>query len=172
MSIGGHQSARMKNDEWLTPPDVTAALGPFDLDPCSPINRPWPTAAQHFTKLDDGLSRPWHGFVWCNPPYGAHTGIWLRKLHAHGNGIALIFARTETADFVSEVWGKADAVMFLHGRLYFHFVDGSRAKANSGGPSALIAYGDEAVRRLYRSGLGGTIVSGWRSTEFDQGIFG
>lgn len=170
--IGGHQSARMKNDEWLTPPYLTEALGPFDLDPCSPVNRPWPTATSHFTKEDDGLSKPWVGFVWCNPPYGAHTGTWLRKLHAHGNGIALIFARTETADFVSEVWTKADAVMFLHGRLYFHYVDGRRAAANSGGPSALIAYGGEAVRRLERSGLIGTIVRDWRGDVAQKGIFG
>ena len=26
--------------EWLTPPEVIAALGEFDLDPCAPINRP------------------------------------------------------------------------------------------------------------------------------------
>ena len=27
-------------DEWLTPPEITTALAPFDLDPCSPIKRP------------------------------------------------------------------------------------------------------------------------------------
>ena len=47
------------NDEWLTPPAIIAALGPFDLDPCSPIHRPWDTAKRHFTRLDDGLSMPW-----------------------------------------------------------------------------------------------------------------
>lgn len=36
MSLSSHQSARMKNDEWLTPPEIVRALGPFDLDPCSP----------------------------------------------------------------------------------------------------------------------------------------
>lgn len=48
-------------DEWLTPPEITRALGSFDLDPCSPINRPWPTAEKHLTILDDGLSREWFG---------------------------------------------------------------------------------------------------------------
>jgi len=43
--IGSHQSAAMMKDEWLTPPDIIKALGPFDLDPCAPIVRPWPTAA-------------------------------------------------------------------------------------------------------------------------------
>lgn len=61
MSIGGHQSHRMGKDEWLTPPDILKALGPFDLDPCAPINPPWPMAANHFTILDNGLAREWGG---------------------------------------------------------------------------------------------------------------
>ena len=38
--IGGHQSARMKTDEWLTPPSIIRSLGEFDLDPCAPLNTP------------------------------------------------------------------------------------------------------------------------------------
>jgi hypothetical protein len=45
MSLSGHQSAKMKSDEWLTPPGILKALGQFDLDPCAPVNRPWDTAA-------------------------------------------------------------------------------------------------------------------------------
>ena len=93
--IGGHQRAYCgEKDEWLTPPKIITDLGPFDLDPCSPINRPWPTAKMHFTIEDDGLRLPWHGRVWMNPPYGPHTGMWLSKLADHRNGVALIFART------------------------------------------------------------------------------
>lgn len=36
-AIGSHQSARMKSDTWLTPPDIIKSLGEFDLDPCSPV---------------------------------------------------------------------------------------------------------------------------------------
>lgn len=46
-------------DEWLTPQNILNALGPFDLDPCAPINRPWDMAARHYTVADDGLSKPW-----------------------------------------------------------------------------------------------------------------
>ena len=35
--IGGHQSANMRTEEWLTPPEILKPLGEFDLDPCSPI---------------------------------------------------------------------------------------------------------------------------------------
>lgn len=158
LGIGGHHSPRMQSDEWLTPPEVVHALGEFDLDPCSPINRPWPTASTHYTIVDNGLILPWHGRVWCNPPYGKESGAWLEKLAAHGNGIALIFARTDTEMFFSQVWEKASAVLFLKGRLHFYYVNGSRASANSGAPSCLIAYGLNNVRSLKESGLTGKLI--------------
>jgi len=146
--MGGHQSARMDKDEWLTPREVIDALGPFDLDPCAPVARPWPTAAKHYTVADNGLLQPWHGRVWLNPPYGQDTGLWLDRLVLHGNGIALIFARTETDMFFRCVWEAADAILFLRGRLFFHHVSGERAAHNSGAPSCLIAYGGKNVDRL------------------------
>ena len=129
------------NGEWLTPPEIIKALGTFDLDPCAPINRPWDMADNHFTINDDGLNKDWLGRVWCNPPYGRETFNWLNKLAEHGDGIALIFARTETNGFHEEVWRKADAVFFFRGRINFHYVDGTRSdRANA--PSCLIAYGE------------------------------
>jgi hypothetical protein len=156
--IGSHQSAAMKNDEWLTPPEVHAFLGNFDLDPCAPIVRPWPTASEHFTVEDNGLSKQWTGRVWLNPPYGREAAVWLERVAAHGNGLALIFARTETDMFFRHVWNKAHAILFLRGRLHFHYVDGSRAKANSGAPSCLIAYGKNNVETLRACGLPGQLI--------------
>lgn len=107
MSLSSHQSSRMKTDEWLTPPDILARLGMFDLDPCAPVlaRRPWSIAAHHFTVEDDGLSCEWHGRVWMNPPFGREAVKWMRRMKRHGNGIALIPARTETAMFYETVWG-------------------------------------------------------------------
>lgn len=154
MSLSSHQSARMKNDEWLTPPEILKVLGPFDLDPCSPVNRPWPTAAAHYTANDDGLTQPWSGRVWCNPPFGREAVKWLRKCAEHGNAIALVPARTETAMFYETVWGAADAVLFIKGRPHFHYVDGRKAAANSGAPICLVAYGAANADTLRASGLG------------------
>ncbi len=156
--MGSHQSARMDKDEWLTPPEILHAVGPFDLDPCAPINRPWPMASRHYTVADNGLRLLWEGRVWCNPPYGRETGKWLARCAEHRNAIALIFARTETADWVEHVWKKADSILFLWGRLYFHHVDGRRAAANSGAPSALIAYDRANTLALERSNLPGRVV--------------
>lgn len=154
MSLSGHQSPVMGNDEWLTPPEILAVLGAFDLDPCSPVNRPWPTAAQHFNAADDGMSKTWGGRVWCNPPFGREAVKWLRRMAEHGNGIALIPARTETAMFYETVWGVADAVLFIKGRPHFHYVDGTRAPFNSGAPICLVAYGENNAIALRDSNLG------------------
>jgi hypothetical protein len=161
--IGGHHSHNMLKDEWLTPPDIIEALGPFDLDPCSPKTPPWPTAAKQYSLADDGLTQEWDGFVWCNPPYGRECVLWLNRLADHGNGIALIFARTETAMFFEEVWKHASAMLFIEGRLHFHHVDGSRAAANSGAPSVLVGYGPEAKRRLESCNISGALVTAWHT---------
>jgi hypothetical protein len=153
-SLSGHQSARMKNDEWLTPPEILAALGEFDLDPCAPACRPWATARRHYTKLEDGLSQEWTGRVWLNPPFGREAVKWLRKMADHRSGIALIAARTETEMFYECVWSRATAVLFLKGRPHFHFVTGLRAPFNSGAPICLIAYSERDAAILQASGLG------------------
>lgn len=164
-AMGGHESHASGSHVWLTPPHILAALGPFDLDPCAaPEPRPWPTAAQHYTKADNSLHKPWHGRVWLNPPYGATTAApFMRRMVGHGRGIALIFARTETALFRETVWQAASAVLFLHGRLHFHRQNGERAGANAGAPSVLVAYGDDDADRLAACGLDGALVREWRA---------
>lgn len=158
LAMGGHQSARMDSDTWLTPPEIIDQLGPFDLDPCAaPSPRPWPTASRHIELPDDGLAAEWGGRVWLNPPYGRQTWVWLDKLAAHGSGIALTFARTETSGFVETVWEKATAVLFLHGRLHFHRPNGERATMNAGAPSCLVAYGMGDAQVLATTGIPGTL---------------
>lgn len=154
--IGSHHSAAMYTDEWLTPPSIISALGEFDLDPCFSGSRPWDTAREHYTEF--GLQREWYGRVWLNPPYGLEAALWLKKLADHGNGIALIFARTETDMFFEQVWKRAHGLLFIRGRLNFHFPDGRRAEKNSGGPSVLIAYGITNVKALKASGIDGKLI--------------
>jgi hypothetical protein len=162
-AIGSHHSARMLEDRWLTPPWILDALGPFDLDPCAaPEPRPWPTAARHITRPDDGLSVGWDGRVWLNPPYSDQVGKWLGRLAGHpGGGTALIFARTETAWFREHIWQHATALLFLVGRLHFCHPSGRMARANAGAPSVLIAYGRNDAEQLGASGLPGVFTRDW-----------
>lgn len=158
MSIAppNHTRGQKTTDSWITPRWLIERLGPFDLDPCACDPQPWPCAAKSWT--ENGLLRPWHGLVWCNPPYGKAMTDWLDRLAAHGSGIALVFARTETAAFFQSVWPCAPLLMFLRGRLTFHYPDGTQAPANSGGPSVLIGYGPIAEQRMTRNADLGAIV--------------
>lgn len=147
-----------ETNTWLTPPEMIRDLGPFDLDPCAAVGQPWPTATTQYTVRDDGLSKPWNGYVWMNPPYGPNTGYWLERLAEHGNGIALVFARTETAAFFNHVWGHASAIRFIRGRVSFHRTSGKRMDP-APAPSVLIAYGELATRKLSSSKIDGVFVA-------------
>lgn len=152
----GYKKTEASKDEWLTPPEIVTALGEFDLDPCSPINRPWPTAKQHFTVNDNGLMRDWFGRVWLNPPYDRGVMIqWLMKMAMHGRGVSLIPARTDTDSFHSAVFEHCNSILFVKGRLTFYNVDGSKAAHNSGGPTALVAYSEQDSDALQVSGIAG-----------------
>jgi hypothetical protein len=148
-------------DSWITPKWLIEEIGPFDLDPCACDPQPWPCAARQFTQRDNGLILPWEGFVYCNPPYGQAAGNWLHRMATHNSGIALVFARTETRMFFRSVWPFASALLFLQGRLTFHYPDGSmpRNGANSGGPSVLIGYGKRARLRLETLGHLGAVIA-------------
>lgn len=144
-------------DEWLTPPEIIKSLGEFDLDPCSPVNRPWDTAKTHYTINDDGLLLPWDGRVWMNPPYGRALDAWMNKMALHGNGIALIFARTDTNTFHNYVFAYADSILFIQQRLKFYDIRSNNLnnEGNAGAPSILIAYGNRNVEALGDSGIKG-----------------
>jgi hypothetical protein len=157
-AMSAHESHIGGTDEWLTPPSLIAALGSFDLDPCSPRVRPWDTAAKHYSIEDDGLRQDWQGRVWLNPPY-AHAAKWLARLADHAHGTALIFARTETRLWFDHVWSRATGLLFLRGRLHFHFSNGKPAKANAGAPSVLVAYGPSDAQVLATEPLPGHYVS-------------
>ena len=157
MDVSFEGNTSTGKDEWLTPPYVIEALGSFDLDPCSPIKRPWPTAKEHYTILYNGISKNWSGRVWCNHPYGKEAGQWLLKCADHKNAVALIFARTETKAFFKGVWEKADAVFFIKGRLKFYHVNGVQGQS-AGAPSVLIAYGHNNVEALSKISLEGKFI--------------
>ena len=148
--------------EWLTPPDLLAKLGAFDLDPCAPVpeRRPWPTAAEHYDITQNGLTRPWAGRVWCNPPYEtALARAFLARCAEHGNAMVLIFARIETANWFDFIWSRADAILFVRGRISFYHASGKAADCSAGAPSAIIAYGQNNVTALKSSGIAGHLVN-------------
>lgn len=138
----GNESRTVGTKTWLTPPWLLRHLGEFDLDPCAAIGQPWQTAKKQYTELEDGLSQTWEGRVWLNPPYGASARDWLKKMAEHRNGIALLFARTDTKTFQEWVLPHAKSAIFLAGRVKFHDMHGVE-QDYSGAPSVLLGYGDD-----------------------------
>jgi hypothetical protein len=145
-----HESHRALQEEWLTPPWLLQRLGDFDLDPCAPSDarRPWEIAKKHYSIEDNGLNHEWRGRVWLNPPYGSKLAHWMKRLHSHADGLALIPARTDTKVFFDYVWNEADAILFFRGRLRFHHANGQKSSNSMGAAHVLVAYGKNNARAL------------------------
>jgi hypothetical protein len=166
--MGEHETCLGASDEWFTPPEIFAALGlTFDLDPCQPeqgrafLSVP---CRQFYTAREDGLALPWRGLVWMNPPFGRRNGQvpWLRKFFAHGNGIALVAARTSAGWFHDEAT-KADMMLFPRGKTKFIRPDGTRGESPGTGV-VLLGMGAVACNALRTSRLGLCLVG----TEADR----
>lgn len=141
--------------DWLTPPSILQSLGQFDLDPCAHPNQFYRTAVRMIAPPSDGLSEQWSGRVWLNPPYGDPIKRWISRLAKHGNGVALVPARTDVECwFWPYVWEAATAVLFIRGRLHFHRPDGS-TKGNAGHGSVLVAYGNKNADAIQNCGIRG-----------------
>lgn len=151
------EKAKITTVDWLTPPELVKKLGEFDLDPCTPVSPPFVHAKHNFNINDNGLSKSWFGRVYMNPPYGNGMEKWMEKLKHHGNGIALIFARTETKCFFNHIWDDAHAVLFVKGRIKFYNLEGKQV-GTPGAPSVFIAYGKNNSEVLEKAGIEGKFI--------------
>ena len=179
----GHEKAyEGETNDWITPKWIIDAFNKqtdskwfFDLDPCACIVQPWNTAKKSYTKKDDGLNQKWTGAVYCNPPYGPHAGEWMRKLAKHGNGVALIFARTETQVWQDDIFPNASGFLWIRGRLVFCRPNGKPATnksgqpQTSGAPSVLVSFGYECRNTLINMVDDGSIPGAFTDAAFYTG---
>jgi hypothetical protein len=152
--------AKHKSVEWYTPAWIFDELGiSFDLDPSSPHDMATVVpAAVKYTVFDDGLKKPWFGRVWMNPPYGAETTLWMRRFIEHGNGLALVFSRTDTT-WCQEAMQKASAMLFVSGRI--EFVPGKEnehKKSRCGAGTVMFAFGLECATALKKIAARGVFI--------------
>lgn len=147
------------SDEWFTPRYVFDALGEtFDMDVAAPVEGPRHVPCSDWiTEGMNGLSHPWHGFVWMNPPFGPRNGLapWLDRFFDHGNGIALTPDRT-SAPWWQDAARRSAALLFTRGKVKFERPDGTVGKSPGAGVT-LWAAGPRAqiaLLRAERAGLG------------------
>jgi hypothetical protein len=147
--------------DWLTPPEIIKALGPFDLDPAVPCGmahdgKPWATATKMICKCQDGLRAPWEGRIWLNPPYERpYTEQFVQRLAEHGNGICLVMARTDSGWFQDLVLAKASGIFFMRKRPHFYTPSGIRMPDRATTASVLVAYGARNAEILGAARLDG-----------------
>lgn len=131
--------------EWATPPAFFDALDAefhFTLDVCAtPLNA---KCAKFYSPVEDGLSMPWSGVCWMNPPYGKCVDKWLAKATAEATRgvtvVALLPSRTCTRwwhKYVEPILAGLvpGEVRFQKGRLKF-----GGGKQGAPFPSVLIVF--------------------------------
>ena len=133
-----------KTNEWSTPQAFFDELNKefnFTLDPCATSENA--KCNKYFTVEDDGLKQDWSkDTVFMNPPYGREIKYWVQKAYEESlkgaTVVCLIPARTDTAYWHDYIFGKADDIRFLRGRLKFGY-----SKNPAPFPSAIIIYKGE-----------------------------
>ncbi len=135
---------------WETPQDFFDKLNKefhFTLDACATSEN---TKCEKFYSPEiDGLSQPWDGIVWCNPPYGRNIWRWVLAASvasgARGSTVVMLLpARTDTKWFHDYIYGKAE-IRFIRGRLAFEVggkpvVDGNGKTMNAPFPSMVVIF--------------------------------
>jgi ParB family chromosome partitioning protein len=125
-----HVAQNTGRSEWYTPPEIIEAarivMGGIDTDPASHVDAQTVVkAAKYYTAEEDGLSKPWHGRVWMNPPYSQPLiAQFCEKLLEERETGRATEAITLTNNGTETEWGQrlilhADAICFPNGRVTF-----------------------------------------------------
>lgn len=165
--------------EWYTPDHVLdvarLVLGGIDLDPATcEAAQARVQAGRYYTEADNGLARPWHGRVWCNPPYGRKViDRWVARFANAWDcgemaaGLLLVPARVDTQ------WWQCVAHLpwcAWEGRL--RFVEPSEGEGTpppgATFASALIYAGPDVDRFVRFAGAKGRIYGQLAATRLSQ----
>lgn len=156
------------NNEWYTPMEyieaARAAMGIIDLDPASSdIAQKTVKAVTYYTEQDDGLTKPWFGNVWLNPPYAADLVQRFASKMAESvysgdvkQAIVLVNNATETGWF-STLVEAASAIVFTKGRIRYNTPAGEKMGTPLQG-QAILYFGKNIETFLSHFG-----IFGWKA---------
>jgi site-specific DNA-methyltransferase (adenine-specific) len=114
-----------KTNEWETPQwffdELNKEFG-FTLDPCT--NNHNHKCQKYFTIKEDGLTQDWSkDIVFMNPPYGGHTGDWIKKAWEESKRgsvvVCLIVSSTDRSYWHDYIFPYAKQIRFIRGRITF-----------------------------------------------------
>jgi DNA N-6-adenine-methyltransferase Dam len=142
--------------------------GTIDLDPATSKkqNDEIVHATHIFTEQDDGLTKPWHGRVWLNPPWNNAAGFTTKLIEEHQAGrvkaaILLVNGLSMLAKWWAPIWNQPLCLA----RVPFFIV--AKGKTEPTTPIAAIAYfGPDEARFFKHFFRVGPIVK-WSTLGYD-----
>ena len=141
------QQESLTSDDYYTPRWVFERMAiRFDLDVCAPPGGiEWIPADGYYDQAADGLTAPWWGRVWMNPPYSKVTP-WVDRFIEHRHGVAFVpFARSR---WLNRLWDTTDALVVPANIGSFEWAYGMTMRF----PVYLAAFGEECVEAIGRLG--------------------
>lgn len=162
-----HVSNNSGKYEWYTPSKFIDAargvMGSIDLDPASSeIANKQINASKIYTKEDSGLTQPWYGNVWMNPPYNNSLVVEFTKklideLPNIKQACILVNNATETRWF-QNVLKHANAVCFIKGRIKFLDTEGNATGSSLQGQTILYFGGNSEKFKLFFKDFGTCMI--------------
>lgn len=165
-----------KTNEYYTPPRYVEmarqVMGGIDLDPASCVKAQEIVRARcYYTIADDGLTQPWHGNIFLNPPYGkianrSSQSVWAQAALTHwfsgkiDEGIVLLRAAVGYKWF-EELWDVFPSVCFARERIAFIRADGSVGGKSKQGAVFFYVGEDTSAFSTVFSSIGRVFVNEW-----------
>jgi len=142
-----------KKDNWQTPEWVWSGIadhiGGFDCDPCAGERTQIGDWNYYVSLGMDGLSWPWFGDVWVNPPF-SYKSDWVEhcvKQHQHNDDVDRIFLLTpDSTDvrswFHKQIVPNAKYVWFADGRVKFREPETGESAGSPSFGTAISVFGE------------------------------
>jgi ParB family chromosome partitioning protein len=165
-----HVAQNSGNNEWYTPGEIIqaakAAMGGIDCDPASSdVANQTVGASVFFTEEQNGLTQPWRGRVWLNPPYAqpliaqfAEATASKYEAEEFEQSCILVNNATETGWF-QRLLSVASGVCFPSSRIRFLSPDGKQGAPLQG--QAILYIGNDFRRFADAFGELGAVLSRW-----------
>ena len=174
-----HLAQALGREEWNTPEALLLvareAMDGIDLDPASnSIAQSRVRAREFYTKEEDGLTQPWRGRIYLNPPYTSGlVDKFADKLIAEyvaGNVTEAVWLTNNSADtgWFHRLAEQAAVVVFLRGRVKFWKV-GEDDEELQGSPlqGQVLMYLGPNARRFVTACAGQEETNGYASTHWN-----